>query len=128
MTKPSGEQGDFLAEAELALGDLGDGIVDIKQLSKTLNDPKDISKSYINIKSKGGKEFCIELTQEGYRIVGQRFDDNSHPSTTCYESLQALLSNESVSYVDSFAHSLQQKLFEAQSKLQQEDDDDENLP
>ncbi len=130
MNKPSGEQGDFQAEAQLALNDLGDGIVAEKQLSKRLNNPADVSTAYLNIKSKADKEFCIELTQHGYRIVGHHFDEKSLSATTYYESLQALLSNESKSYVNSFAHSLQEKLFAAQSKIQQDqddDDDDENL-
>ncbi|UJR13553.1 hypothetical protein I4U23_000567 [Adineta vaga] len=124
--QPSGEQGDFLAEAQLAINDVGDGIVAIKQLSKRLNNPDDISTAYINIKSNKNKEFCIELSPKGYRIVGNQFDDKSQPSTVIYESLQALLTNESKSYVDSFAESLQQKLFAAQNELQQEQNNDED--
>jgi hypothetical protein len=124
MDQPSGAQGDFLAEAQLALNDVGDGIVAEKQLSKRLNNPKDISTGYINIRSNSDKEFCIELSQKGYRIIGNHFDDNSQSSNVYYESLQALLSNESKSYVNSFAHSLQEKLFAAQNELQQDGDDD----
>ena len=61
MNKPSGEQGDFLAEAQLALNDVGDGIVAVKQLSKRLNNPSDKSTAYFNIKTNTDKEFCIEL-------------------------------------------------------------------
>jgi hypothetical protein len=125
MSKPSGEQGDFLAEAQLALDDLGDGIVAEKQLSKRLNNPADIATGYLNIKSKTKKEFCIELTQNGYRIVGHHFDDNSQLTENYYESLQALLTNESKSYVNSFAESLQQKLFAAQNQLQQDQNNDD---
>jgi hypothetical protein len=124
MNQRSGAQGDFLAEAQLALNDVGDGIVAEKQLSKRLNNPKDKSTGYINIKSNSNKEFCIELSQQGYRIVGNHFDDNSQPSKVYYESLQALLTNESKSYVNSFAQSLQEKLFAAQQD--QDNDDDEN--
>jgi hypothetical protein len=126
MNQPSGEQGDFLAEAQLALNDVGDGIVAEKTLSKSLNNPADISIAYINIKSNSNKEFCIELSQNGYRIVGNHFDENSQLSTTYYESLQALLTNESKSYVNSFAESLQAKLFAAQTEQQQNEDDDKN--
>ena len=62
MDQPSGEQGDFLAEAQLAIDDVADGIVAEKQLSKRLNNPNDISISYINIKSNGSKYFCFELS------------------------------------------------------------------
>jgi len=126
MDKRSGEQGDFLAEAQLALNDLADGIVAEKQLSKRLNNPANISIAYINIKSNADKEFCIELTQNGYRVVGHHFDDNNQSSVNYYESLQALLTNESKSYVNSFAQSLQEKLFAVQSKLQQDQDNDED--
>ncbi|CAF1350685.1 unnamed protein product [Adineta steineri] len=126
MSQPSaGEQGDFLAEAQLAINDVGDGIVATKQLSKSLNNPSDISTAYINIKSKANKEFCIELSQQGYRIVGDHFDDKSQPSKIYYESLQALLTNESKSYVNSFAESLQQKLVAAQHKIEQEQDEND---
>lgn len=132
MNKQSAEQGDFLAEAQLALDDLGEGIVAEKRVSKRLNNEQDISKGYLNIRTNADMEFCIELTQEGYRVVGYHFDDNNQPSSKYYESLQALLTNESKSYVDSFAQSLQEKLFAAQSKLQQEneddDDDDDHAP
>jgi hypothetical protein len=127
MDKPSGEQGDFLAEAQLALNDLADGIVAEKELSKRLNNPLDISTAYLNIKSNAEKEFCIELTQNGYRVVGLHYDEKSQSSSSIYyESLQALLTNESKSYVDSFAHSLQEKLFAAQSKIQRDQDNDED--
>jgi ABC-type Na+ efflux pump permease subunit len=129
MNKPSGEQGNFLAEAQLALDDLGDDIVAIKQLSSRLNNPRDVSIAYLNIKSNGDKKFCIELSPNGYRVVGQQFDDKSQTTGNYYESL-ALLTNESKSYVDSFAKSLQQKLFAAQSKLQRDrgnDDDGDRI-
>ena len=129
MSGSAGEQANFLSEAQLALNDLGDGIVAEKQLSKRLNNPSDISTAYINIKSKANKEFCIELTQRGYRVVGRHFDEKNDASVNYYESLQALLTNESKSYVDSFAQSLQEKLLVAQSKLQQNAaDDDDALP
>jgi hypothetical protein len=124
MSKPSGEQGDFLAEAQLALNDVGDGIVTEKHLSKQLNNPADVSTAYLNIKTKANKEFCIQLTKNGYRVVGHRFDDKSQSLTNYYESLQALLTNESKSTVNSFAQSLQEKLFAAQTKLQQGHGDD----
>ena len=124
--KPSGEQGDFIAEAQLAIDDVGSGIVAVKELSKRLNDPSDITTAYINIKSNKNKEFCIELSPKGYRIVGNQFDDKSQPSAVYYESLQALLTNESKSYVDSFAESLQQKLFAAQQQKRDNDDDDDD--
>jgi hypothetical protein len=126
MNKPAGEQGDFLAEAQLAINDVGDGIVAKKELSKHLNNPADISIAYINIKSNSNKEFCIELSQNGYRIVGNHFDENHQLSTIYYESLQALLTNESKSYVNSFAESLQQKLVAAQNQQQQNQDNDED--
>lgn len=126
MSQPSGEQGDFLAEAQLAIDDVGEGIVAVKQLSKRLNNPADVTTAYINIKSNTNKEFCIELSPRGYRIVSNHFDDKSQPSSVFYESLQALLTNESKSYVDSFAESLQQKLFAAQDKLRRERDDDDD--
>jgi hypothetical protein len=126
MNQRSGEQGDFLAEAQLAINDVGDGIVAEKQLSKRLNNPADVSIAYINIKSNSNKEFCIELSQNGYRIVGKHFDENNQLSTIYYESLQALLSNESKSYVNSFAESLQQKLSAAQNQLEQNQDDDDD--
>ena len=121
MNQRSGEQGDFLAEAQLAIDDVGEGIVAKKELSTRLNNPAETSTAYINIKSNSNKEFCIELTQHGYRIVGNHFDENRQLSTMYYESLQALLTNESKSYVNSFAESLQQKLFAAQ---QENDEDD----
>jgi lipopolysaccharide biosynthesis regulator YciM len=61
------------------------------------------------------------LTQKGYRIVGLRFDDQSQLSTNYYESLQALLTKESESYVDSFAQSLQKKLFAVQKKIERDE-------
>lgn len=127
MNRSAGEQGNFLGEAQLALNDLGDGIVAEKHLSKRLNNPSNPSTAYINIKTKENKEFCIELTQRGYRLVGRHFDEKNQPCVNYYESLQALLTNESKSYVDSFAQSLQEKLLAAQSKLQQNQDDDDDL-
>ncbi|CAF0891350.1 unnamed protein product [Rotaria sordida] len=126
MNERSGEQGDFLAEAQLAINDVGDGIVAEKNLSKRLNNPDDMSTGYINIKSNSNKEYCIELSLKGYRIVGYHFDDNNQLSNIYYESLQALLTNESKSYVNSFAESLQQKLFATKHQLEQDQDNDDD--
>ncbi|CAF1521403.1 unnamed protein product [Rotaria sp. Silwood1] len=126
MNVRAGEQGDFLAEGQLAIDDVGDGIVAKKELSKRLNNKNNMSIAYINIKTKSNKEYCIELSQKGYQIVGYHFDHNNQPSNIYYESLQALLTNESQSYVDNFAHSLQEKLFQTQHQLEQYQDNDDD--
>ncbi|CAF2979288.1 unnamed protein product [Rotaria sp. Silwood2] len=110
MNVRSGEQDDFLAEGQLAIDDIADGIVANKDISKCLNNPIDISIAYMNIKSKSNKEYCIELSQKGYQIVGYHFDYNSQLSFIYYESLQ-------------------EKLFQTQYQLEQSqdsDDDDQN--
>ncbi|CAF0814802.1 unnamed protein product [Didymodactylos carnosus] len=100
---------DFIEEAKLAIGDIG-SCVQSSSLSTKLNDYNKPSIAYLNMRSTDNQEYCIELSKHGYRVVGKKFDDNRCPSPTYYESLQALFTQKSQSYVQSFADNLRAKL------------------
>ncbi|CAF1594117.1 unnamed protein product [Didymodactylos carnosus] len=110
----------FIEEAKLAIGDIG-SCVQSSSLSTKLNDYNQSSIVYLNIRSTDNKEYCLELSKHGYRVVGKNFDDNKCPSPTYYESLQALFTQKNQSYIQSFADNLRAKLNEELENEKQEE-------
>ncbi|XP_038072380.1 GSK3-beta interaction protein-like [Patiria miniata] len=85
--------------------------------------------AYLNVKTKEGDEFCVELTVQGFRIVGTSFDriDDSDESTY-YETIYALLDKHSPQYRLTFGETLADKLQLLQTEREDpQEDGEENL-
>lgn len=67
-------------------------------------------KIFINLTTFEKDNYCIELTSQGFRIVGNRYDDNNNPRDQCYETPYSLLDDISPKYRESFGERLMGKL------------------
>ncbi|KAK4297360.1 hypothetical protein Pmani_030212 [Petrolisthes manimaculis] len=65
---------------------------------------------YFNLTTKEKNSYCIELTASGFRIVSDKYDDNSHPTEDYFETPYSLLDNISPLYRQSFSNALSAKL------------------
>ncbi|ESO10749.1 hypothetical protein HELRODRAFT_152723, partial [Helobdella robusta] len=66
---------------------------------------------YMNITSKEGNCYCVELSASGYRIVGRQYDNISgEDSTKYYETIYAFLDDVSPLYRVCFSDALAEKL------------------
>lgn len=76
------------------------------------------SQIYINLTTLEGRPFAIELTAQGFRIVGTSHNELSCPEhpESYFETPYSLLESISPSYIQAFGNSLAQKL----SLLQQD--------
>lgn len=68
------------------------------------------SKIYLNIRTLEGQSFCIELSNRGFRIIGNGFDEFTTESDIFYETPYSLLNQISEKFKESFANSLQIQL------------------
>lgn len=61
---------------------------------------------YLNVKTLEGKEFCVELSNLGFRVAGEKFDSTDESSEHFFDTPYALLSSISPGYESKFASSL----------------------
>ncbi|XP_071548065.1 LOW QUALITY PROTEIN: GSK3-beta interaction protein-like [Panulirus ornatus] len=76
---------------------------------------------FFNITTKEDKAYCIELTAAGFRIVGTKYNDNSRPSESYFETPYALLDSISPLYRESFSLALANKLMKLADARNKED-------
>ncbi|XP_072045939.1 GSK3-beta interaction protein-like [Amphiura filiformis] len=76
--------------------------------------PNTDERAYMNIRTKEGTKFCVELTVQGYRIVGSQFDNTDDTTDVSdsifYETIYALLDQHSPKYRLTFGETLAGKL------------------
>ncbi|KAK2145202.1 hypothetical protein LSH36_696g01059 [Paralvinella palmiformis] len=79
---------------------------------------------YINLTTKEDERYCVELSLQGFRVVGHHYDNTERSSSeSCYyETIYALLDNISPKYQRSFGEALMNKLSELQEEQRQEAD------
>ncbi|CAL4080863.1 unnamed protein product [Meganyctiphanes norvegica] len=97
---------EWRVEATAVIKDIGDNVLEMSISSLPASDQT----IYFNLKTKENKTYCIELTISGYRIVSEKYNDNSAPTDTFYETPYALLDNISPKYRESFCVALANKL------------------
>lgn len=104
------------AEAEAVIEDIKSFV---NEISVARNVPPLVNGIYINLKTAENKMYCIEMSSEGFRVVGNNFDeisDVSENSTPNYETPYSLLASLSPSYNVSFGNKLREKLTKLQDK------------
>lgn len=68
------------------------------------------SNIYLNVTTIEGNRFCVELSSQGFRIVGNDFNENIIDSNVFYETPYSLLNDISDNFKESFANLLQKRL------------------
>ncbi|CAH0546833.1 unnamed protein product [Brassicogethes aeneus] len=95
-------------------------INDIKQhvssISISTEKPSSNQQIYLNIKTLENKDFCVELSSLGFKIVGECFDNDNIETTQYYETPYSLLLSISDEYKHSFGNELIDKLSDISSQ------------
>ncbi|KAG5862560.1 hypothetical protein JTB14_015386 [Gonioctena quinquepunctata] len=94
-------------EAKAVINDVKDHVKLIVISSKLASDNRSI---YLNLITCEDKYYCIQLSSQGFKVVGYNFDDNNIDSDSYFETPYSLLSELSVGFKNSFANALIKKL------------------
>lgn len=84
------------------------------QISSVLPNSPDLV--YLNLETKENKEFCVELSVRGFRVVSTCFDKIQDLEFKFYETIYALLDDLSPEYRNTFGDTLAMKLRRLQQK------------
>uniref|UniRef100_A0A8C1RBV2 Gsk3b interacting protein n=1 Tax=Cyprinus carpio TaxID=7962 RepID=A0A8C1RBV2_CYPCA len=103
-----GEVKDMRLEAEAVVNDVLFAVTDMR-VSHSLSSGLDVA--YINVETREGQRYCLELTEAGLRVVGHVFDQvHEELSTQYHETVYSLLDSLSPGYREAFGNALLQRL------------------
>ncbi|KAL2099342.1 hypothetical protein ACEWY4_005822 [Coilia grayii] len=112
---PLGDVKDMRLEAEAVVSDVLFAVTHMF-VSQSLSSGLDVA--YINVETREGKRYCLELSEAGLRVVGYGFDQvDAAVSAPYHETVYSLLDGLSPAYRDAFGNALLQRL----ERLQQGD-------
>lgn len=103
-----GDVKDMRLEAEALVNDVLFAVAEMF-VSQSLNSASDVA--YINVETREGNRYCLELTEAGLRVVGYTFDQvDEDLSTQYHETVYSLLDTLSPGYREAFGNALLQRL------------------
>ncbi|XP_016405478.1 GSK3-beta interaction protein isoform X2 [Sinocyclocheilus rhinocerous] len=103
-----GEVKDMRLEAEAVVNDVLFAVTDM-HVSHSLSSGLDVA--YINVETREGNRYCLELTEAGLRVVGHGFDQvDEELSSQYHETVYSLLDSLSPGYREAFGNALLQRL------------------
>ncbi|XP_026007381.1 GSK3-beta interaction protein isoform X1 [Maylandia zebra] len=103
-----GDVKDMRLEAEAVVNDVLFAVSEM-HVSQSLNSASDVA--YINVETREGNRYCLELTEAGLRVVGYAFDQvNENLTTQYHETVYSLLDTLSPGYREAFGNALLQRL------------------
>uniref|UniRef100_A0A8C2KEA7 GSKIP domain-containing protein n=3 Tax=Cyprinus carpio TaxID=7962 RepID=A0A8C2KEA7_CYPCA len=103
-----GEVKDMRLEAEAVVNDVLFAVTDM-HVSHSLSSGLDVA--YINVETREGQRYCLELTEAGLRVVGHGFDQvDEGLSSQYHETVYSLLDSLSPGYREAFGNALLQRL------------------
>lgn len=99
---------DMRLEAEAVVNDVLFAVAEM-HVSRCLTSALDVA--YINVETREGNQYCLELTEAGLRVVGYGFDQvHEDLSTQYHETVYSLLDTLSPGYREAFGNALLQRL------------------
>ncbi|XP_065144631.1 GSK3-beta interaction protein isoform X2 [Paramisgurnus dabryanus] len=99
---------DMRLEAEAVVNDVLFAVTTM-YVSHSLTSGVDVA--YINVETREGHRYCLELTEAGLRVVGHTFDQvDDGLSTQYHETVYSLLDSLSPGYREAFGNALLQRL------------------
>ncbi|XP_073720961.1 GSK3-beta interaction protein-like isoform X2 [Misgurnus anguillicaudatus] len=99
---------DMRVEAEAVVNDVLFAVTTM-HVSHILTSGVDVA--YINVETREGNRYCLELTEAGLRVVGHIFDQvDDGLSTQYHETVYSLLDSLSPGYREAFGNALLQRL------------------
>ncbi|GAA6213645.1 GSK3-beta interaction protein [Lates calcarifer] len=103
-----GDVKDMRLEAEAVVNDVLFAVTEM-HVSQSLNSASDVA--YINVETREGNRYCLELTEAGLRVVGYAFDQvDEDLSNQYHETVYSLLDTLSPGYREAFGNALLQRL------------------
>lgn len=103
-----GDVKDMRLEAEAVVNDVLFAVAEM-HVSQSLTSASDVA--YINVETREGNRYCLELTEAGLRVVGYAFDQvNEDLGTQYHETVYSLLDTLSPGYREAFGNALLQRL------------------
>lgn len=103
-----GDVKDMRLEAEAVVNDVLFAVSEM-HVSQSLTSASDVA--YINVETREGNRYCLELTEAGLRVVGYAFDQVDEDLNTQYhETVYSLLDKLSPGYREAFGNALLQRL------------------
>ncbi|XP_072221227.1 GSK3-beta interaction protein [Leuresthes tenuis] len=103
-----GDVKDMRLEAEAVVNDVLFAVAEM-HVSQSLTSASDVA--YINVETREGNRYCLELTEAGLRVVGYAFDQvNEDLNTPYHETVYSLLDTLSPGYREAFGNALLQRL------------------
>ncbi|XP_060939422.1 GSK3-beta interaction protein [Limanda limanda] len=103
-----GDVKDMRLEAEAVVTDVLFAVT-VMHVSYSLSSALDVA--YINVQTREGNRYCLELTEAGLRVVGYAFDQVDEDLTNQYhETVYSLLDSLSPGYREAFGNALLQRL------------------
>lgn len=103
-----GDVKDMRLEAEAVVNDVLFAVTEMF-VSHSLNNAPDVA--YINVETREGNRYCLELTDTGLRVVGYAFDQvDEELSNQYHETVYSLLDTLSPGYREAFGNALLQRL------------------
>lgn len=111
---------EWRTEATAIINDVQDHVTEINIADGTINEDQVI---HLNLTTKENERYCIELTAQGFRVVGKDYDKTDVLSAEYFETPYALLDKLSPLYRQAFGNSLASKLldlYSIQSEAEQE--------
>ncbi|TNN56912.1 GSK3-beta interaction protein [Liparis tanakae] len=99
---------DMGSEAEAVVKDVLFAVAEM-HVSQSLNSASDVA--HINVETREGNRYCVELSEAGFRVVGYAFDQADEDlNTQYYETVYSLLDSLSPGYREAFGNALLQRL------------------
>ncbi|XP_061700098.1 GSK3-beta interaction protein [Syngnathoides biaculeatus] len=99
---------DMRLEADAVVNDVLFAVAQM-HVSQNLNNSPDVA--YINVETREGNRYCLELTEAGLRVVGYAFNKMDEDLSTQYhETVYSLLDTLSPGYREAFGNALLQRL------------------
>lgn len=100
---------EWQTEAAAVVNDVQDHVEDIRIADGTFNNDQVI---HLNLTTKENERYCIELTAQGFRVVGHDYDKTDDVSAEFFETPYALLDKLSPMYRQAFGNSLISRLLD----------------
>ncbi|XP_054469583.1 GSK3-beta interaction protein [Anoplopoma fimbria] len=103
-----GDITDMRLEAEAVVNDVRFAVAEM-HVSQSVTSASDVA--YINVETREGNRYCLELTEAGLRVVGYAFNQVDEDLNTQYhETVYSLLDTLSPGYREAFGNALLQRL------------------
>lgn len=98
---------EWQVEALAVIHDVKDHVFEIEIADRSVNNDQII---HLNLTTKEKQRYCIELTAQGFRVVGREYNQTDFSSDDYFETPYALLDKLSPLYRQAFGDSLVSKL------------------